>query len=68
MELKDILLHVAIPDPRRLEITVSSEPEKTVRPTELLKQVFGVPDGDIRSAVIRKLKRPAKLDNMAPYL
>ncbi len=68
IELKGILLKAEALDPRHLEITLSCEPGKTVRPAELLRQIFQVPESDVRSAVIRKLKPSGKLENMAPDL
>ncbi len=55
-ELKDILLDIRQPDPMTVEITLCSEPGKTVRPAEVLKQVFGIPEADVRNALVRKLK------------
>jgi len=57
-ELKDILMDIRQPDPATVEITLSSEPGKTVRPAEVLKQVFGIPEADVRNALVRKLKGP----------
>jgi radical SAM family uncharacterized protein/radical SAM-linked protein len=68
IELKDILLNVEVPDSRCLEITLSCEPGKSVRPAELLRQIFQLPESDVRSAVIRKLRPSGKLGNMAPDL
>ena len=56
--LKDILIALKVPDPQRLEITLNAEPGKSVRPVEVLAQVFGVPESDLRSAIIRKLRQP----------
>ena len=57
-ELKDILVDIRQPDPMTVEITLCNEPGKTVRPAEVLKQVFGIPDADLRNALVRKLKGP----------
>ncbi|RPJ72179.1 MAG: TIGR03960 family B12-binding radical SAM protein, partial [Desulfobacteraceae bacterium] len=57
--LKDILIALKVLDPQQLEITLNAEPGKSVRPAEVLAQVFGVPESDLRSALIRKLKPPA---------
>jgi hypothetical protein len=46
------------PDPMTVEITLCSEPGKSVRPAEVLKQVFGIPETDLRNARVRKLKGP----------
>ncbi|MCU0558830.1 MAG: TIGR03960 family B12-binding radical SAM protein [Desulfobacterales bacterium] len=66
MELKDILLKVEVLDPQRLEMTLSCEPGKSLRPAEILKQVFELPESAVRSAVIRKLKPARNALNMAP--
>mgnify|MGYP005843498481 CR=1 FL=1 len=60
IDLKDILKSVEVVDPRRLEITLSCDPGKSMRPAELLRQVFEVPECAIRRAVIRKLKPSGK--------
>ena len=57
-ELKDILMDIRQPDPMTVEITLCSEPGKSVRPAEVLKQVFGIPEADLRNARVRKLKGP----------
>jgi hypothetical protein len=44
--------------PRQLELTLSAVPGKSVRPGELLTQIFGVPASAVRSALIRKLRQP----------
>ncbi len=58
-ELKDILIALKRLDSRRLEITLNAEPGKSVRPAEVLAQVFGVAESDLRNALIRKLRQPA---------
>jgi radical SAM family uncharacterized protein/radical SAM-linked protein len=58
-ELKDILIHMNVVDSRRIEITLTAGPGKTVRPGEVLKQGFGVPENLLRSARIRKLRQPS---------
>jgi radical SAM-linked protein len=57
-ELKDILMDIRQPDPMTVEITLCSEPGKSVRPAEVLKQVFGIPEADVHNALVRKLKGP----------
>ncbi len=46
------------PDPMTVEITLCAEPGKSVRPAEVLKQAFGIPEADLRNALVRKLKGP----------
>ncbi|TFG42066.1 MAG: DUF2344 domain-containing protein [Syntrophobacterales bacterium] len=57
-ELKDILMDIRQPDPMTVEITLCAEPGKSVRPAEVLKQAFGIPEADVRNALVRKLKGP----------
>ncbi|MBI5578583.1 MAG: TIGR03960 family B12-binding radical SAM protein [Deltaproteobacteria bacterium] len=56
--LKDILINIRQPDPMTVEMTLCGEPGKTVRPAEILKQVFGIPEADVRNALVRKLHEP----------
>jgi radical SAM family uncharacterized protein/radical SAM-linked protein len=58
--VKDILDRIEVADATSLEMTLCCEPGKTVRPSEILKQVLGVPESDIRLARIRKLKKHAE--------
>jgi radical SAM-linked protein len=57
--LKDILFEVGAPAHDRLELCMSCEPGNTVRPAEILKQVFRLPDETVRNATIRKLRTVA---------
>jgi radical SAM family uncharacterized protein/radical SAM-linked protein len=54
--LKDILKEVRVAGPACVDITVCSEPGMTVRPTELLKQVFGFSHEDLQHIRFRKLR------------
>jgi radical SAM family uncharacterized protein/radical SAM-linked protein len=54
--LKDILFDIGLPDASSLELTLSCEPGNTVRPAEILKQVFGMAEEEVQRAVVRKLK------------
>jgi radical SAM-linked protein len=56
IEVKDILFDVGMPDPRTLVMTLACEPGKTVRPGEVLRQVFGLSEETVQTALIRKLK------------
>jgi len=54
--LKDILKEVRMADPACVDITLCSEPGKSVRPTVLLKQVFGFSAEDLQHIRFRKLR------------
>jgi len=54
--LRDILKDVHMSDPAGLDMTLCCEPGKTVRPAEVLKQVFALTAEVLGKAGIRKLK------------
>jgi len=54
--LKDILKEVRVADPACVDITLCSEPGKNVRPTVLLKQVFGFSAENLLHIRFRKLR------------
>jgi radical SAM family uncharacterized protein/radical SAM-linked protein len=58
-ELKDILFHIERIDSRRVELTMACEPGRAVRPAEILKQVFRIPENRLTGVRIRKLKPPS---------
>ena len=47
-------MHMA--DPGCLEMTVCTEPEKSMRPTELLAQIFRLSEKELQRARFRRLK------------
>ncbi len=53
--LKDILKRVHVAGPACVDITLCSEPGQSVRPTEVLKQVFGFSAEDLLHIRFRKL-------------
>jgi hypothetical protein len=57
--LRDILVDIRLVGPSALDMTLGCVPGKTVRPTEVLKQVFGVPEEMLSQISIRKLKNQA---------
>jgi hypothetical protein len=57
--LKDILFHIERIDSRRVELTMACEPGRAVRPAEILKQVFRIPENRLIDVRIRKLKPPS---------
>jgi radical SAM-linked protein len=54
--LKDILKDTRMADLGCVELTLCGEPGKTARPTEILKQGFGLTPEQLGKAVIRKLR------------
>ncbi len=54
--LKDILIDMHMADPGCLEMTVCTEPEKSMRPTELLAQIFTLSEKELQRARFRRLK------------
>jgi radical SAM family uncharacterized protein/radical SAM-linked protein len=54
--LKDILKDIRMSNPAGFDMTLCCEPGKTVRPTEVLKQVFALTPEELENAGIRKLK------------
>jgi hypothetical protein len=57
--LKDILKEVRPAGPACVEITLCSEPGKSVRPTVLLTQVFGFSAEDLKHIRFRKIRSRA---------
>jgi radical SAM family uncharacterized protein/radical SAM-linked protein len=56
--LKDILKNVHLAGPASMDITLCSEPGQSVRPTEVLKQVFGFSAENLLNIRFRKLRNP----------
>jgi len=54
--LRDILIDIRLSNPAGLDMTLCCEPGKTVRPAEVLKQVFALTAEVLGKAGIRKLK------------
>jgi radical SAM family uncharacterized protein/radical SAM-linked protein len=54
--LKDILKDIRMVDPGCLEISLSAEPDKSMRPNELLAQLFRLSENEIQRARFRRLK------------
>ncbi|MDM8524782.1 TIGR03960 family B12-binding radical SAM protein [Desulfococcaceae bacterium HSG8] len=54
-DLKKAVLKIEQSSPTKLEITLSSEPGKSVRPFEAVKEIFDLPDDTLRRADIVKL-------------
>ncbi len=55
IDLKAMVFSIELIDSRQLQITLSSEPGKTLRPGEVLRQVFSVSEKQIKQARIVKI-------------
>ena len=55
INLKDIVVVIELFDPRNLALTLKSEPGKNVRPSEVLRHIFGLSEAQVKQATIIKL-------------
>ncbi len=55
IDLKDIVVNSVLHKSNHLELTLQSEPGKTVRPFEVLRHIFHLSDTQIKQATILKL-------------
>jgi radical SAM-linked protein len=55
IDLKDIVVNSELSDPRHLKLILQSEPGKTVRPSDVLRHIFGLNDAQVKQARILKL-------------
>jgi radical SAM-linked protein len=55
LDLKDIVINSELIDAGHLELTLQSEPGKTVRPFDVLRHIFGLSDTQVKQARIIKL-------------
>jgi radical SAM family uncharacterized protein/radical SAM-linked protein len=55
INLKDMVVNIELSDSKYLEMTLRSEPGKTVRPADVLRHVFDLSDEEIKKARIVKL-------------
>ena len=55
INLKDMVVNIDLSDSKFLEMTLRSEPGKTVRPADVLRHVFDLSDQEIKKARIVKL-------------
>lgn len=56
INLKGMVTNIDLLDARRLQMTLALEPGKTVRPTQILRHIFNVPEDQIKQAKIVKLR------------
>jgi radical SAM family uncharacterized protein/radical SAM-linked protein len=54
IDLKEAVGRIGLLSPGRLEMVLSSEPGKTVRPAEVLKRIFDLPEEQLKTARIVK--------------
>ena len=57
IDLKDMVVNIELTDSKHLLMTLKSEPGKTVRPGEVLRHVFDLPEEEIKKAKIVKLAK-----------
>ncbi len=55
IDLKDIVINSELFDPHHLEMTLQSEPGKTVRPFDVLRHIFELSDAQVKQARIIKM-------------
>jgi len=55
IDLKDIVVNSILRDSSHLELTLQSEPGKTVRPFDVLRHIFKLSDAQVKQATIIKL-------------
>jgi radical SAM family uncharacterized protein/radical SAM-linked protein len=55
IDLKAMVISIEIIDSRQLQMTLSSEPGKTLRPGDVLRQIFSVSEEQIKQARIVKI-------------
>jgi radical SAM-linked protein len=55
INLKEMVLNLSLLAPNRLKMSLRSEPGKTVRPLEVLENIFGLSEKEIKQAAIVKL-------------
>jgi len=57
IDLKDMVVNIKLSDSTHLQMTLKSEPGKTIRPGEVLRHVFDFPEEEIKKAKIVKLAK-----------
>ncbi|MBW2479450.1 MAG: TIGR03960 family B12-binding radical SAM protein [Deltaproteobacteria bacterium] len=55
IDLKDMVIDIELPDLKHLQMTLKSEPGKTIRPGEVLREVFGLAEEEIKMARVVKI-------------
>ncbi|MBF0113382.1 MAG: DUF2344 domain-containing protein, partial [Desulfamplus sp.] len=57
IDLRKVTKNITILKPNELEMTLINDGQRTIRPSEILTEVFNLPDSVLRSADTLKLKR-----------
>jgi len=60
INLKDMVINIELLDTKRLQMTLSSEPGKTVRPAQILRHIFNIPEDHIKQARVIKQRAQHK--------
>jgi radical SAM family uncharacterized protein/radical SAM-linked protein len=60
IDLKEMVLNINMPSPNRLQMTLKSEPGKTVRPFEVISNIFHLRQEEIKQAQIVKVDSELK--------
>lgn len=58
VDLKQALVHVEILDDRQARLAMGRQNQQTVRPAQVMRTVFHLSEGHIRSAIVTKQKGP----------
>jgi radical SAM family uncharacterized protein/radical SAM-linked protein len=56
LNLKDMVKNIEIVDSKCLQVTLTSEPGKTIRPGHILRHIFDLKEDQIKQAMVVKLK------------
>ena len=56
IDLKDMVVNIELPDSTHLQMTLKSEPGKTIRPGEVLRHIFDLTEQQVKQARVVKLK------------
>jgi hypothetical protein len=54
LDLKDMIVNIDLVLPHKLQMTLKSEPGKTIRPFEVMTEVFNLPEEIIKQASVVK--------------
>ena len=60
IDLKDIILKIELVTEDKLVLKVMEEPGRTVRPTEIIKHIFKIPDEKLKQLRVVKLSSSIK--------
>jgi radical SAM family uncharacterized protein/radical SAM-linked protein len=60
IDLKDMVVNIKLSDSTQLQMTLKSEPGKTIRPGEVLRHIFDLTEQQIKQARVVKIKAKSK--------